>query len=256
MKLNLTKPLIVFDIESTGPNPAKDRIIEISMQKFMPDGSEVSKTWLMNPTVSIPQESSEIHGYYDADVEGKPTFEDLADELIAFIDNADFAGYNSGRFDVPLLVEEFLRLDKDLALENRMHIDVMRIFMKKEQRTLQAALKFYCNEELENAHKADVDVAATSKVLFAQLERYNDLEGEVKFLHEFCKDGEFIDFARRMYWKDDEAYFNFGKHKGRRVFDVFYAEPSYYNWIVKADFPLDTKNKLKKLKLEYDNTKM
>jgi len=190
-----------------------------------------------------------IHGYYDEDVADKPTFDKVANEIIEFIGDADFAGYNSNRYDIPMLVEELLRVNIDLDMRNRKAIDVMRIFMKKEQRTLAAALMFYCKKELVNAHSAGADVAATYDVLKAQLDRYEDLENESEFLHEFSKDGEFLDYARRMYIKEAEVYFNFGKHRDRRVVDVLEYEPQYYSWIINNDFPLDTKNKLKQIKL-------
>jgi len=249
MELNLVKPLIVFDIEATGTSVSKDKIVELVMLKVNPDGTEVSKKWVVNPTIPIPEEVSLIHGYYDKDVADKPTFKEVANEIIEFVADADFAGYNSNRFDIPMLVEELLRVNIDLDMRNRKSIDVMRIFMKKEQRTLTAALMFYCKKELINAHSAEADVDATYDVLKAQLDRYEDLENESEFLHEFSKDGEFLDYARRMYVKENEVYFNFGKHKDRRVVDVLEYEPQYYSWIMKNDFPLDTKNKLKQIKL-------
>jgi len=255
MELNLVKPLIIFDIEATGASVSKDRIVELVMLKVSPDGSSVSKQWMINPTIPIPVEVSEIHGYYDADVADKPTFKEVANEIIEFIADADFAGYNSNRYDIPLLVEEFLRVDIDMDMRNRKSIDVMRIFMKKEQRTLEAALMFYCKKELVNAHTAGADVEATYDVLKAQLDRYEDLENDSEFLHEFSKDGEFYDYARRMYIKDNEVYFNFGKHRDRRVVDVLEFEPQYFSWIINNDFPLDTKNKLKQIKLTHKTNK-
>jgi len=248
MDLALKRPLIIFDIEATGLDPAKERIVDLSVIKINPDQSRETKTWIFNPTIPIPLEASLIHGFYDEDVADKKTFKEQAEEISAFIGDADLGGYNSNRFDVPLLVEEFMRAGVDFDIDSRNCIDVMRIFMKKEQRTLEAALKFYCNKELLNAHSSGADVAATLDVLLAQLDHYDDLENDSDFLHEFSKDGDFIDFARRMYWKEEEAYFNFGKHKGRRVLDVLEYEPQYYNWIMNADFPMDTKNKLKKIK--------
>jgi len=255
MELKLVKPLIVFDIEATGPSVSKDRIVELVMLKVNTDSTDVSKQWVINPTIPIPAEVSLIHGYYDKDVADKPTFDKVANEIIEFIADADFAGYNSNRYDIPMLVEEFLRTGIDLDMRNRKSIDVMRIFMKKEQRTLEAALMFYCKKELINAHTAGADVAATYDVLKAQLDRYEDLENESEFLHEFSKDGDFLDYARRMYVKENEVYFNFGKHRDRRVVDVLEYEPQYYSWIINNDFPLDTKNKLKRIKLTMDNNK-
>jgi len=255
MELNLVKPLIIFDIEATGPSVSKDRIVELVMLKVNTDNTESSKQWVINPTIPIPAEVSEIHGYYDEDVADKPTFDKVANEIIEFIGDADFAGYNSNRYDIPMLVEELLRVSIDLDMRNRKSIDVMRIFMKKEQRTLTAALMFYCKKELVNAHSAGADVTATYDVLKAQLDRYEDLENESEFLHEFSKDGEFLDYARRMYVKDEEVYFNFGKHRNRRVVDVLEYEPQYYSWIINNDFPLDTKNKLKHIKLTMNNNK-
>ncbi len=250
MNLKLSKDLIVFDIESTGLDIAKDRIIELSMLKIRPDGSRESKTWVVNPGIWIPLESSKIHGFFNDDVKDKPSFEDLAQEIFDFIGDADLAGYNSNRFDIPVLVEAFLRMDMDLNIDQRRCIDVMRIYMKKEPRNLEAALRYYCDKDLENAHSAEADVAATFDILDAQVNHYEDLENDADYLAEFSKDGDFVDFARRMYVQDGEYFFNFGKHKGRRVFDVLEIEPQYYDWIQKADFPLDTKNKLKKIKLE------
>jgi len=252
MNIKLERPLIIFDLEATGISPATDRIVEISMLKIQPDGTQESKTLVINPTIPIPLQASEIHGIYDKDVADKPTFERAAPEILEFIGDSDLGGYNSARYDVPMLVEEFLRAGIPFNTDKRQHIDVMRIFMKKEQRTLEAALHFYCGKELVNAHSAQADVQATWDVLEAQLRRYEDLPEDVSSLNNFCLDGNFVDLARRMYFDEDGIeYFNFGKNKGRTVQEVLNKDPQYYDWIMKSDFPRETKYQLEELWKKY-----
>ncbi len=243
--LKLDKPLAFIDLETTGINVGVDRIIEVSILKMLPNGEQEIKTMRINPEMHIPEQASQIHGIYDADVQSAPTFKQVAAELRDYLDNCDIAGYNSNRFDVPMLIEEFLRSDTGFD-ENRRYIDVMRIFTLMEKRTLEAAYKFFCNKELVDAHSAEGDVKATSEVLIAQLDHYkNDLKGDVQSLHEFTKDGDFVDFGRRMIMKDGKEYFNFGKYNGQSCEDVYKREPQYFDWILKSDFPRHTKLKLK-----------
>ena len=250
MQLNLTKPIAFFDLETTGINVSKDRIVELSVLKVKPDGSEYKKTWLINPTIPIPEKVSKIHGIYDKDVKDKPTFKDLAKEISDFFENSDLAGYNSNRFDVPLLLEEFLRADFDFDVKNRRFIDGQVIFFKKEPRTLSAAYEFYCGKKLENAHTAEADVFATYEVLKAQIERYDDLKNDVNQLSKFSSQTKNADFAGMIIYNDEgKETFNFGKHKGKTVEDVFKKEPGYYGWIMNADFPLYTKKILTQVKL-------
>ncbi|MEG1555100.1 MAG: 3'-5' exonuclease [Bacteroidales bacterium] len=256
MKLNLERPLLFFDLETTGLNIGKDRIVEISMLKVMPDGEEICRTLLINPGVPIPRECSELHGIYDMDVKDKPHFEEVADEIMLFIDNADLAGFNSNKFDIPLLVEEFLRCGRKLDFRNRVTIDVQNIFHKMEPRTLGAAYKLYCNKELTDAHQAEADTIASYEVLKAQLLKYENIEYEdrrtglksipiqnnVKKLSDFSRDSRSVDFAGHIIFNDrDEEIFNFGKHKNESVESVFRKEPSYYDWMMKSEFPLYTK---------------
>lgn len=243
MKLQLTRPLCFFDLETTGINVASDRIIEISILKLHPHGGKDVYTRRINPEMPISAEASQITGITNEDVKDCPTFKDLSQEILHFIGDADLAGYNSNKFDIPVLVEEFLRVDIDLQIEGRKLVDVQNIFHKMEQRTLAAAYRFYCSKELENAHSAEADITATAEVLEAQLERYPDLKPDVDFLHEFSQ-SKFkpVDFLGRVVWNEyDEEVFNFGKHKGKKVTDVFTFEPSYYSWMMNGDFPLYTK---------------
>ncbi len=253
MNLNLKKPIAFFDLEATGLNIAKDRIVEIAIQKIYPSGKRESYVKKINPTIPIPIETSEIHGIYDIDVIDAPTFKDVAEEIKEFIGNADLAGYNSNRYDVPLLIEEFYRAGVDFALSERKTIDVQNIFYKMEQRTLSAAYKFYCEKEIENAHTAEADINATVEVLEAQLDRYDELENDIDFLSEFSTmGGKSLDFAQRIALNDnDEPIINFGKHKGKTVKEVFKKEPGYYSWIMNADFSYDTKKHFEKLWKEY-----
>jgi DNA polymerase-3 subunit epsilon len=250
MNLTLNKPLAFFDLETTGINVSKDRIVELCILKLMPSGEEIIKTWRINPTISIPEKASKIHGIYDADVKDKPTFAELAHEISSFIDTSDLAGYNSNKFDVPLLLEEFLRADIDFDIKKRKLIDVQVIFFKKEPRTLSAAYRFYCEKELENAHSAEADVRATYEVLKSQIEKYDDLKNDVNQISKFSSQMNTADFAGMVIFDDkNQEIFNFGKHKGLRVEDVFLKEPGYYSWIMNADFPLYTKKILTAVKL-------
>ena len=249
MKLNLTKPLAFFDLETTGINIAQDRIVEISIVKVMPDGNEETKSMRINPTIPIPASTSAIHGIYDKDVADAPTFQEVCTELDLFLANCDLGGYNSNRFDVPLLLEEFLRAGVNFKLDDRKLIDAQRIFHMMERRTLEAAYKFYCDKDLENAHSAEADTRATYEVLKSQLDRYSDeLQNDMAFLHDFTGDGDFVDPSRRMVYENNVPVFNFGKHKGKPVKEVFMREPQYYNWMMNSDFPLNTKQKLKEIK--------
>jgi len=255
MSLNLRKPLAFFDLETTGINFAKDRIVEISIMKVNPNQSTGSKTYLVNPTIPIPAEASEVHGIYDDDVKDAPTFKQIARELEIFLEGCDLAGFNSNRFDIPMLVEEFLRVGINFKLENRKMIDVQKIFHTMEKRTLGAAYQFYCGKDLKNAHSAQADVNATYEILLNQINRYEELKNDVDFLSELSSDGQFVDSARRMIYKNGKEVFNFGKHKGRNVEEVFQKEPQYYNWIMNNDFPLHTKQKLTEINLRQQQTR-
>ncbi len=258
MKLNLKRPLAFFDLEATGVNVGSDRIVEIAILKAMPDGSELMKTLRIHPEMPIPLASSLIHGIYDEDVKEAPTFKQVAAEIADFLENSDLAGYNSNKFDIPMLVEEFLRAGIDFDLSDRKFVDVQNIFHQMEQRTLKAAYKFYCDAEIVNAHSAEADIRATYEVLLAQLERYQeqpfeDKQGnisvpvvnDVDALHAFTNLHKTVDFAGRIVYNEDgKETINFGKHKGKTVEQVFDAEPSYYAWMKQGDFPLYTKKKL------------
>lgn len=239
--LELEQPIAFFDLETTGINPAKDRIIEIAVIKINTDGTRDKFIKRINPQMPIPPESSAIHGIYDEDVKEAPIFNQIAHELKQFLNNCNLAGYNSNRFDVPVLAEEFLRANVFIDFKTRKFIDVQQIFFKMEERTLSAAYQFYCNKDLVNAHAAEADVTATIDILEAQLERYNNLKRNVDFLHQFTGSQEIVDFARRMIIKDGKIIFNFGKYKNQYVHDVLERDPSYYDWIMKSDFTLDTK---------------
>ncbi|MFD0750249.1 exonuclease domain-containing protein [Mucilaginibacter calamicampi] len=261
MKLNLTRPLAFFDLEATGINIGVDRIVEISVIKLFPDGSEEVKTWRVNPGIPIPLESSLIHGIYDDHIKDEPLFNALAADVAEFIGDSDLAGYNSNKFDIPMLMEEFLRGGVQFNLDNRHFVDIQNIFHQMEQRTLKAAYKFYCDKDIINAHSAEADTRATMEVLLAQLERYADVEWEdkkgnksipvvndVAALHKFTNLHRPVDFAGRLAFNDaGEEVFNFGKHKGKKVEDVFNLEPSYYSWMMQGDFPLYTKRKLEEI---------
>jgi DNA polymerase-3 subunit epsilon len=249
MQLKLNRPIAFFDLETTGVTVGADRIVEIAILKVHPDGNEEIKSYRVNPEMPIPAYVTEIHGITDADVANEPTFKDLAPNLYLFLNNCDLAGFNSNKFDIPMLVEEFYRVGYEFDVMNRKWVDVQNIFHKMEQRTLVAAYKFYCQKELENAHSATADIKATYEVLLAQLERYSDLKNDVEFLHEFSRRGNHADLAGRFGYDDqNEVIFNFGKHKGKRVKDVLSEEPSYYAWMMKGDFAQTTKSLLKQIK--------
>ncbi|MBQ1214455.1 MAG: ribonuclease H-like domain-containing protein [Tidjanibacter sp.] len=251
MKLNLKNPVVFFDLETTGVNITSDRIVEISYLKVYPNGDETSKTKRINPEMHIPEEASKVHGIYDEDVKDSPTFKQVAKEIAADFEGADIAGFNSNRFDVPLLAEEFLRAGVDLDMTRRKFIDVQVIFHKMEQRTLVAAMKFYCGKELEGAHSADADTRATYEVLQAQLDRYPELQNDINYLSEFSSHTNNVDFAGRIVYNEKGVeVFNFGKHKGIPVREVFQRDPSYYSWMMQGDFTLNTKQVLTRIKLE------
>lgn len=257
MQLNLTKPICFFDLETTGVNITSDRIVEISILKVYPNGKEESKTWRVNPEMPIPKEVTEIHGISDGDVADKPTFKALAKEVYNMIKDSDLGGFNSNRFDIPLLAEEMLRAEVDFDMKNRQSVDVQTIFHKMEQRTLSAAYKFYCDKSLDDAHSAEADTNATYEVLKAQLEKYDDLENDTKFLAEFSSRKKFADFAGFIaYNKKGEECFSFGKHKGKLVTEVLEKEPGYFGWLLNADFPLYTKKVLTAIKLRSFNNKL
>lgn len=253
MNLSLSRPLVFFDLEATGIQVSSDRIVEIALLKFMPDSSRQEYKKLVNPQIPIPIEVSAIHGIYDVDVIDAPTFNQIAQEIKDFIADADLAGFNSNKFDVPMLLEEMERAGVDFTIAERHLVDVQNIFHKKEERTLSAAYKFYCNKELKNAHSAMADTEATAEVLFSQLEKYNDLENNVEFLDAFSRMGNRnLDFAGRIATNNNgEAIFNFGKHKGKAVKEVLQKEPSYYHWMMNGDFPAYTKRVLTSLKEQY-----
>ena len=252
MNLQLSRPLAFFDLETTGTNTAKDRIVEIAIIKLNPDGSKESYSKKVNPEMPIPIVVSEIHGIYDVDIVDCPTFKDIAKEVKTFITNADLAGFNSNRFDIPLLVEEMLRSGIDPEFDKKKFVDIQNVFHKMEQRTLVAAYKFCCNKDLTDAHSAEADTLATLEVLEAQIEKYDNIQGDVDFLSEFSTMGaRALDFSKRIAInQEDIPVFNFGKHKGVPVVDIFKKEPGYFNWLMKGDFTLDTKNKFKKIKEE------
>ncbi len=244
MALILQKPLAFIDLETTGTNLGSDRIVEIAIVKINRDHTRQVKRKLINPEMPIPASSSEIHGITDEMVKEAPVFRQVANELKQFLDNCDLGGYNSNRFDIPLLVEEFLRTGIEFDMSNRKLVDVQRIFHLMEQRTLSAAYKFYCNKALDGAHSAEIDATATWEVLAAQLERYPQLGDTVDTIVKFTGEEQLVDFARRFIMVNGVETFNFGKHKGRPVADVLKAEPQYYDWMMKGDFPLHTKQKL------------
>lgn len=250
MQLKLTNPIIFFDLETTGVDVVKDRIVEISLVKVSPDGTEEIKTRRINPGMPIPEGATAIHGISDEDVKDSPSFKSVAKSLANYIEGSDLAGYNSNKFDIPMLMEEFLRAGVDIDLKKRKCVDVQNIFHKMEQRTLSAAYKFYCDEDLSNAHSAEADTLATYEILKRQLERYPDMENSVDYLSKFSERIPTADYAGRIAY--DEAgveIINFGKHKGKRVTDVLRKEPSYYDWMMKGDFPEYTKKVLTKIKL-------
>jgi DNA polymerase III subunit epsilon len=244
MSLQLKRPLAVIDLETTGINIGSDRIVEIAIIKIMPDGTRQVKRKLINPEMPIPPGSTEVHGISNEMVKDAPTFKQAANEIKMFLANSDLAGYNSNRFDIPLLVEEFLRSGLDIELNDRMLLDVQRVFHMMEQRTLSAAYKFYCDKVLDGAHSAEVDATATWEVLEAQVKRYPQIGKSVDEIVKFTGDDQIVDFARRFVMENGVEVFNFGKHKGKPVTLVLKQEPQYYDWMMKGDFPLHTKQKL------------
>lgn len=257
MQLNLSKPICFFDLETTGISITKDRIVEISILKVFPDGKEESKTWLVNPEMVIPAEVVEIHGISNEDVADKPTFKTLAKEIYNLIKDSDLGGFNSNRFDIPLLAEEMLRADIDFDMKSRLAVDVQTIFHKMEQRTLVAAYKFYCDKNLEGAHSAAADTMATYEVLKAQIDKYEEIENDTKFLADFSSRKKFADFAGFIAFDENGLEcFSFGKHKGKLVTEVLEKEPGYFGWLLNADFPLYTKKVLTAIKLRSLNNKL
>nr|WP_067063775.1 3'-5' exonuclease [Mucilaginibacter sp. L294] len=261
MKLQLKRPLAFFDLETTGTNIGADRIVEISVIKLNPDGSEEVLTLRVHPGIPIPLESSLVHGIYDEHIKDEKQFHELGQQIADFIHDSDLAGYNSNKFDIPMLMEEFLRAGISFDLDNRHFVDVQNIFHQMEQRTLKAAYQFYCDRSIVNAHSAEADTRATMEVLLAQIERYENQEwedkkgnkstpvvGDVEALHKFTNLSRPVDFAGRMVYNEQgEELINFGKHKGKRVEDVLNVEPSYYSWMMQGDFPLYTKRKLEEI---------
>ena len=250
MKLNLKNPIIFFDLETTGINVSSDRIVELSYLKIYPNGNEESKTIRINPTVPIPEKATSIHGITDDDIKDEPPFSEVAKTLSKVFEGCDFAGYNSNKFDIPLLAEELLRAGIDIDLKKRKFIDVQVIFHKKEQRTLSAAYKFYCKKELNDAHSAEADTRATYEILLSQLETYSDLENNIDELSKFSSHNKNADFAGRIIYDEKGVEcFNFGKYKGKPVEEVFDKDPAYYGWMMNNDFPLYTKKVLTNIKL-------
>jgi DNA polymerase III subunit epsilon len=242
--LQLTRPLAVIDLETTGINLGTDRIVEIAIVKIAPDGKKIVKRKLINPEMTISPVSVAIHGITDEMVKDAPTFKQVANELKQFIENCDLAGYNSNRFDIPLLAEEFLRIGMDFDCKDRRMVDVQKIFHQMEQRTLGAAYKFYCEKNLESAHSAEVDASATWEVLEAQVLKYPQLGESIESIIKCVGEDQIVDFARRFAFENGIEIFNFGKYKGRAVAEVLKAEPQYYDWMMKGDFPMHTKQKL------------
>jgi len=254
MQLQLKNPIVFFDLETTGVNIATDRIVEISILKVQINGTEETRTYRVNPEMPIPKQSSAIHGITDEDVRDAPTFKAIARELARFMEGCDIGGYNSIKFDIPLLAEEFMRAEVDFDMTKRKLVDVQNIFHKMERRTLEAAYKFYCDKDLKDAHSAEADTKATYEVLKAQLERYPDLKNDVAFLAEFSNFSRNVDFAGRIVYNDkDEEVFNFGKYKGVKVEEVLEKDPGYYGWIMNGDFPLYTKKVITNIKLRKFN---
>jgi DNA polymerase III subunit epsilon len=242
MNIKLKKPIVFFDLETTGINPGNDRIIEISLLKIFPNGKELSKTYRVNPEITIPEFATEVHGITNDDIKNAPTFKMIAKEVAELIEDSDLGGFNSNRFDIPMLAEEFIRAETNIDLKKRNFIDVQVVFMKKEPRTLSAAYKFYCNEELEGAHGAEADTRATYEVFKAQLAKYKDLGESIEEVSKFSSHNQNADFVGRLIYDDDNNIcINFGKYKGQKLEDVLVKDPGYYGWVQKADFPLYTK---------------
>lgn len=257
MELNLKKPICFFDLETTGINVAKDRIVEIAILKVFPNGNKESHTWRVNPDMPIPAESTAIHGITNEMVANEPTFKELAPKVYALIKDSDLGGFNSNRFDIPLLAEELLRAEVDFDMKKALSVDVQTIFHKMEKRTLEAAYKFYCGKDLTNAHSAEADTEATYEVLKSQLDKYDNLENDISFLADFSSHKEHVDFAGFISYNEEgvEA-FSFGKYKGRLVDDILEKDPGYFGWVLNADFPLYTKKVLTRIRLEKLNTKL
>ena len=254
MELKLKRPIVFFDLETTGVDTAHDRIVEISMIKIMPDGERIVKTRKLNPEMHIPEAATAVHGITDEDVKDCPRFAQVAKSLAQFLTGCDFGGFNSNRFDMPVLVEEFLRAGVDVDFKRRRFVDVQNIFHKMEQRTLVAAYKFYCDKDLTEAHSAEADTLATYEVLKAQLDRYPELENDIDALADFSSRGETADYAGRIVYDDKGSeVFGFGKYKGRRVEDIFEQDPSYYTWMMNGDFPLYTKKVITEIRLRKKN---
>ncbi len=246
-KLSLKRPIVFFDLETTGTDNVRDRIVELAFIKLLPDGTKEKYVKRINPGMPIPAESSAIHGITDEDVKNCPQFKQIAHELFDWIKGCDMGGYNSSKFDVPLLAEEFLRAGVNVDFTERNMVDVQQIFFKMEARTLSAAYSFYCNKNMEHAHNAEADIMATIEVLEAQLDRYDGIASDVPGLHKFTNTDEYVDYARRLIMKDGQPVFNFGKYKGRKVEEVFTSEPQYYDWMMQADFALHTKQKISEI---------
>jgi DNA polymerase-3 subunit epsilon len=254
MKLQLKNPIVFFDLETTGTNIVSDRIVEIAYHKVSPNGREETKTMRINPGIPIPQSSTDIHGITDEDVADCPTFKLVAKEIVRDIEGCDLAGYNSNRFDIPLLAEELLRAEVDIDLMKRKFVDVQVVFHKMEARTLSAAYKFYCDKDLEGAHGAEADTLATYEVLMAQLDRYPDLKNDIEFLSKFTTQSNNADFAGRIIFDENgDEVINFGKYKGKKVVDVLNTDMGYYGWMMNSDFPLYTKKVLTNIKLRSFN---
>jgi len=267
MELNLSKPLAIFDLETTGIMVASDRIVEISVVKILPNNDEKIFTKKINPTIPIPPKTTEFHGITDEDVKDAPTFKEIAHELNRFLENCDLAGYNSNKFDIPLLVEEFLRADVDFDLKNRRFVDVQNIFHKMEPRTLKAAYSFYCHQELIHNHSAEADAKATYEILKAQLDKYKGMKIEdrkgnliepivnsIEALSNFSVQFNNVDLVGHIVFDEKKVeIFNFGKYKGKPVEQVFATEPSYYDWMMKGQFPLSTKKVITAIKLRSFN---
>lgn len=250
MQLNLKNPIVFFDLETTGVDTSRDRIVEISTVKVFPNGDKEVKTRRLNPEMHIPEEATAVHGITDEDVANEPPFRAIAKSLAAYLEGCDFGGFNSNKFDVPVLMEEFLRAGVNVDFKNRKFIDVQNIFHKMEQRTLEAAYRFYCDKTLENAHSAEADTMATYEVLMAQLDRYPELQNDVSYLADFSARGQSADYAGRILYDDKGVeVFGFGKYKGRSVAEVFREESSYYSWMMNGDFPLYTKKVITEIRL-------
>ncbi|QAA81170.1 3'-5' exonuclease [Aequorivita sp. H23M31] len=256
MELNLKKPICFFDLETTGINVAKDRIVEIAILKVYPNGNKESHTWRVNPEMPIPPESSAIHGITNEMVANEPTFKELAPKVYALIKDSDLGGFNSNRFDIPLLAEELLRSEIDFDMKRALSVDVQTIFHKMEKRTLEAAYKFYCGKNLVDAHSAAADTEATYEVLKSQLDKYDELENDIAFLADFSSHKEHVDFAGFIsYNAEGFEIFSFGKYKGRLVHDILEVDSGYFGWVINADFPLYTKKVLTRIRLQKLNTK-